>query len=72
MDNEEKKIRLRLSNPKDIRRTLAKITNQLANGEIDTKKASTMAYLCNCILQSIRVDELEKQVRELEDLVNDK
>ncbi|MBC5624813.1 hypothetical protein H8S10_05010 [Clostridium sp. NSJ-49] len=66
------KIRYRLSSPKEIRKVLAKITNQLANNEIDPKKANTIAYLCNCILQSIRVDELEKQIQELEDLVSDK
>lgn len=72
MSEENKKIRLRLSTPKDIRKTLAKVTNQLANNEIDPKKANTIAYLCNCILQSIRVDELEKQVQALEELINDK
>ncbi|MDY4606213.1 hypothetical protein [Clostridium tertium] len=68
----EKKIRYRLNNPKEIRKVLAKVTNQLANNEIDPKRANTIAYLCNCILQSIRVDELEKQVQELEELVNDR
>lgn len=68
----EKKIRYRLNNPNEIRKVLAKVTNQLANNEIDHKRANTIAYLCNCILQSIRVDELEKQIQELEELVSDK
>ncbi|CAI3536107.1 MAG: hypothetical protein ACLUC0_01015 [Clostridium neonatale] len=68
----EKKIRLRLNTPKDIRRTLAKVTNMIANGEIDTKKANTIIYSCNAILASIRTDELEKKIAELEELVNDK
>lgn len=67
-----KKVRYRLNSPREVRKVLAKITNQLANNEIDPKKANTIAYLCNCILQSIRVDELEKQVQALEELVNDK
>ncbi|WP_308779545.1 hypothetical protein [uncultured Clostridium sp.] len=71
MANEEKKIRLRLNTPSDIRRTLARITNMIANNEIDTKKANTIIYSCNSILNSIRVDELEKQVQDLEDLIND-
>lgn len=71
MANEEKKIRLRLSTPSDIRKTLARITNMIANNEIDTKKANTIIYSCNSILNSIRVDELEKQVQDLEDLIND-
>lgn len=71
MTNEEKKIRLRLNTPSDIRKTLARITNMIANNEIDTKKANTIIYSCNSILNSIRVDELEKQVQDLEDLIND-
>ncbi|PWL52073.1 hypothetical protein KQH81_07040 [Clostridium cadaveris] len=68
----DKKIRLRLSTPSEIRKTLARITNMIANNEIDTKKANTIIYSCNAILNSIRTDELEKQVQELEDMVNDK
>ncbi|MDY4253002.1 MULTISPECIES: hypothetical protein [unclassified Clostridium] len=67
-----KKIRYRLSNPKEVRRVLANVTNKVANNEMDPKQANAIAYLCNCILQSIRVDELEKQVQQLEELVNDK
>ncbi|MDU4724845.1 hypothetical protein [Clostridium sp.] len=67
-----KKIRLRLSTPSEIRKTLARITNMIANNEIDTKKANTIIYSCNSILNSIRTDELEKQVQELEEYINDK
>ncbi|MDY4720683.1 MAG: hypothetical protein SO297_01905 [Clostridium paraputrificum] len=67
-----KKIRLRLSTPSEIRKALARITNMIANNEIDTKKANTIIYSCNSILNSIRTDELEKQVQELEEYINDK
>ncbi|MDC0803959.1 hypothetical protein POG14_17455 [Clostridium paraputrificum] len=53
----KKKIRLRLSTPSEIRKTLARITNMIANNEIDTKKANTIIYSCNSILNSIRTDE---------------
>lgn len=72
MSNENKKIRLRLRTPNDIRKTLAKITNMIANNEIDTKKANTIIYSCNSILNSIRVDEQEKRIVELEEYINDK
>lgn len=70
MDN--KRITLRLSNPKDVRKTLSRITNMLVNNEIDSKRANTIIYACNSILNSIRTDDLEKQLSELEELVNDK
>lgn len=72
MSNENKKIRLRLNTPSDIRKTLAKITNMIANNEIDAKKANTIIYSCNSILNSIRVDEQEKRIAELEEYINDK
>ncbi len=68
----EKKIRLKLNSPSDIRKTLARITNMIMNNEIDTKKANTIIYSCNAILASIRTDEIEKKVQELEDYINDK
>ena len=72
MSNEKKKIRLRLSTPNDIRKTLARVTNMIANNKIDTKKANTIIYSCNSILNSIRVDEQEKRISELEEYINDK
>ena len=72
MSNQNRKIRLRLSTPSEIRKTLARITNMIANNEIDTKKANTIIYSCNSILNSIRTDELEKQVQKLEEYINDK
>lgn len=72
MSNKSKKIRLRLSTPNDVRKTLAKITNMIANNEIDTKKANTIIYSCNSILNSIRVDDQEKRIAELEEYINDK
>lgn len=72
MSNKSNKIRLRLSTPSDIRKTLARVTNMIANNEIDTKKANTIIYSCNSILNSIRVDDQEKRIAELEEYINDK
>lgn len=71
-DNKNKKIRLRLNTPSDIRKTLAKITNMIANGEMDTKRANAIIFSCNSILSSIRVDEMEKRIEELEEYISDK
>ncbi|MEG2457999.1 MAG: hypothetical protein RSB41_03820 [Bacilli bacterium] len=71
MGDNNKKIRLRLSTPSDIRKTLARITNMIVNNEIDSKKANTIIYSCNSILNSIRADEQEKKIQELEEYIND-
>ena len=64
------KRRLKLSTPAEVRQSLAKIANMVINNEIDSKKASTFTYVCNGILQSIRADEQEKRIEELEEYVN--
>lgn len=61
---------LKLSTPADIRRAISRITNMLLNGEIDPKTANAILYGCNSALGSIRVDELEKKVSELEGLLS--
>lgn len=68
----KKRISLRTNTPTDVRKTLSRVTNMLMNDEIDSKKANTIIYACNSILNSIRTDELEKQVQEMEELLNDK
>lgn len=64
------KRRFKLSTPAEVRQSLSKVANMVINNEIDSKKASTFTYMCNGILQSIRVDEQEKRLEELENYVN--
>lgn len=48
--SEGRKKRLKLSNPREVRRTLSKIANMLLNHEIDQKTANGIAYICNIVL----------------------
>ena len=68
---EKKKIRLKLDSPNNIRKSLAKISNMVANGDIPTGQANTIILACNAILDSIRADEQEKKIRELQELLED-
>ena len=72
MGTKSKKTSFRLSSPNYKSTTQTKVTNKIANDEIYVKKSNAIIYSCNSILNSIRTDELEKQVQELEELVNDK
>lgn len=63
--------KFKLSNAKEIRKSLGSIANMVINDEIDPKKATTFTYVCNGILQSIRVDEQEKKIEQLEGIVNE-
>lgn len=66
-----KTIRLKVASASDVRRTLARITNLVANNEMDTKKANTIILACNAVLSAIRTDEQQKKINELEQLLDD-
>lgn len=51
---EKKKKRLKLSNPREIRRTLNRIANMILNKEIDPKTANSIAYICNIVLGTFK------------------
>lgn len=63
------KYKLKLSTPKQVRQTLAKLANQVANDEIEQSKAKTITYMSSYILQSIKLDEQEKQIQELKEII---
>lgn len=63
------KKRLRLSKPSDVRKTISRVANAVYNGEIEPKQANTILYACNSVLSSIRIDEQQKKIDELEQLL---
>ena len=67
-----KKINLRLDTPSNIRKSLSKVANMVLNGTIDTKTANTLTIVCNALLSSIRIDEQERRIEELEILLEEK
>lgn len=69
--SDNKKIRFKIATARDIRRTLARVTNMVANGEMDTKQANTIILACNAVLSAIRTDDQQKKINELETLLNE-
>lgn len=65
------KKRLKLSTPREVRRALSRVSNLLLNGEIEAKDANAIIYACNVLLGSIRTDEQERKLDELEELLNE-
>ncbi len=66
------KKRLKLSNPRDVRQSLARIANMVLNDEVDPKQANAIMYACNSILSAIRTDEQEQRLCELEQLMKER
>ena len=62
-------MKLRFSNPQEVRRSLAKVANMVLNEEIEPKKANTIILACNAILGAMRIDEQQRKIEELETIL---
>ena len=63
-------IRLKTRTATEIRRTLSRVMNMVANGEMDNKTANTIILGCNSVLSAIRTDEQQRKIDELERILN--
>ena len=65
------KIRLRTNSATEVRRTISRVINMVANGEMDSKTGNTIIVGCNAVLSSIRTDEQKHRIDELERLIRE-
>lgn len=63
--------RLNLSTPRDIRKSANRVANMLLNEEIGAKAGQAIVSACKICLESIRTDEQERRLDELERLVKE-
>ena len=63
-------LRLKTGTATEVRRTLSRVMNMVANGQLDNKTANTIILGCNAVLSSIRTDEQQRKIDELEKLLN--
>lgn len=61
--------RLKLSTPAEVRRALARVANMVLNKQIEAKDANAIMYACNIVLSAIRLDDQQKKIDELEQLL---
>ncbi len=66
------KIRLKTRTATEVRRTLTRVMNMVANGEMDHKTANTIILGCNAVLSSIRTDDQQRKIDELERILNER
>ena len=57
---------MRMKSPTDIRRTLTRVSNWVLEGRITPQQGNCITGCANAILNSIRVDEQDKRIAELE------
>lgn len=48
---------------------MTRVMNMVANGQMDTKKANTIILGCNAVLSSIRTDDQQRKIEELEKIL---
>ena len=58
--------RLRLSSARDVRRELHRIYSLLMSGEIGDDTCRTATFVLRTLLESVRVDEVERRLALLE------
>lgn len=66
------KKRLKLGTPKEIKASINKIANLVLNDELEAKNANAILYACNVALGTIRTDEQQKKLEELEALIEER
>lgn len=65
------KKRLKMSTPLEVRRAVSRVANMVLNGELESKDANAIMYAANVILGAIRVDEQQKKLDELEQMIGE-
>lgn len=71
MSERDKKIRLKFTDLKSIKLSLNRVANLVANGELDPQRGSCIATLCNTLLKANKQEEIEKQIEELQEIIED-
>ena len=56
-----KRIRLRWNTPTEVRRSLAKINNMVANCELPAKEANAIFYSANLVLKALETETKQKE-----------
>ena len=66
--NTEKKRRLnlKLDRPEDVRRSVSRVINMVLNEEIETPRANCIYNGCNVLLNSLRLDEVQRRIDDQE------
>ena len=61
---------LRLSTPSEVRQAITKVANEVRSGDLTPQQGNAIVTACNVVLSSIRLDEQERKIAELETMLN--
>lgn len=63
---------LKTSTVQEVRKAVSRVINMVLNGELDSKAANSIILGCNAILSSIKADDQQKKIEDLERQVRQK
>lgn len=67
----QQQIELPMNTAAEIKQTIRLIAEMVINGQLDSRRASTLNALCNTALSSIRTDEQQKEIEELRETMTE-
>ena len=67
----KQQIELPMNTAAEIKQTIRLIAEMVINGQLDSRRASTLNALCNTALSSIRTDEQQKEIEQLKEDIAD-
>lgn len=67
----QQQIELPMDTAAEIKQTIRLIAEMVINGQLDSRRASTLNALCNTALSSIRTDEQQKEIEQLKEDIAD-
>lgn len=67
----QQQIELPMDTAAEIKQTIRLIAEMVINGQLDSRRASTLNALCNTALSSIRTDEQQKEIEELRETITE-
>ena len=67
----QQQIELPMDTAAEIKQTIRLIAEMVINGQLDSRRASTLNALCNTALSSIRTDEQQKEIEELRETMTE-
>lgn len=62
----------KLETAKDVRNALGVLSNDVLNGKLEESKYRAFVYGSAQLISSIRTDDLEAKLNEIEELINNK
>ena len=62
---------MRMKTAADVRRALQRVGNMVLEGKVEPKAANAFCYCASTILASLRTDEQQRKIEELEEMIND-